>query len=285
MTTLTRIEPIDYLLIGHITKDLVPGGYTTGGTVSYAARTALALGLRVGLVTSCETGWLPEELGGVQIAAFPAEFTTTFENITTPEGRIQYLHHRAECLNLSMIPESWRTAPIVHFAPVAQEIDYTLVSAFPQALVGMTPQGWMREWDEKGLVRFNEWPEYQLVMSHASAVVLSIEDLRGSEDLIEEYLSAVRILVVTEGKQGARLYWNGDVRYFKPPEVEEVDPVGAGDIFATVFFWRLYQTRDPWEAARLATLIAANSVSRRGLLGAPTESEVKSFLLEILPGR
>lgn len=285
MTGLTLIEPIDYLLIGHITKDLIPGGYTVGGTVSYAARTAAALGLRVGVVTSCEPGWLPPELDGIQVAAYPSEFTTTYENIHTPNGRIQYIHHQAECLNLSMVPETWRRTPVVHFAPVAQEIDYTLVSAFPDALIGMTPQGWMREWDEKGLVRFNDWPEYGMVLSHASAAVLSIEDLRGSEDLIQEYLTAVRILVVTEGRQGARLYWNGDVRYFKPPQMQEVDPVGAGDIFATVFFWRLHATRDPWEAARLATLIAATSVTRPGLRGVPTESEVKSFLLEILPGR
>ena len=56
---------------------------------------------------------------------------------------------------------------------------------------------------------------------------------------------------------GARLYWNGDVRRFRPPSVKEVDATGAGDIFAAAFFTRLYITRDPWEAARFATPLSA----------------------------
>ena len=39
--------------------------------------------------------------------------------------------------------------------------------------------------------------------------------------------------------------------------LEEVDATGAGDIFAAAFFWRLYVTRDPWEAARFATHLAS----------------------------
>jgi hypothetical protein len=42
----------DYLLIGHIAHDVTPEGPRLGGTVSYGAYTALALGLRVGVLTS-----------------------------------------------------------------------------------------------------------------------------------------------------------------------------------------------------------------------------------------
>ena len=62
-----------------------------------------------------------------------------------------------------------------------------------------------------------------------------------------------QVLAVTEGNRGARLFWHGDVRRFLPVEVQEVDPTGAGDVFAAAFFTRLYTTRDPWEAARFAT--------------------------------
>jgi len=65
--------------------------------------------------------------------------------------------------------------------------------------------------------------------------------------------------------------------------MEEVDPVGAGDIFAAAFFSRLQQTRDPWEAARFGTQLASVSVSRRGIEGIPTEDEVKAGLITILP--
>ena len=85
-----------------------------------------------------------------------------------------------------------------------------------------------------------------------------------------------------EGAEGLRLFWNGDVRRFRPPKVDEVDATGAGDIFATAFFVRLYTTRDPWEAARFATQVSARSVTRPGLKGVPTESEIKDCMMEIL---
>ena len=111
---------------------------------------------------------------------------------------------------------------------------------------------------------------------------MSVEDVLNDERRIEEMASAARILVVTEGAAGARVYWNGDVRRFRPPKVEEVDATGAGDIFAAAFFIRLYLTRDPWESARFANQIAAISVTRRGLDGIPTFEEVKDYSIEVL---
>ena len=94
--------------------------------------------------------------------------------------------------------------------------------------------------------------------------------------------SASRILVITEGAAGARVFWNGDVRRFRPPTVSEVDSTGAGDIFAAAFFSRMYSTRDPWEAARFANQIAAISVTRSGVTGIPTPAEVQECLFEVL---
>ena len=43
----------DFLAIGHITRDLLPdGSWRLGGTVTYAALTAVRLGLRAAIVTS-----------------------------------------------------------------------------------------------------------------------------------------------------------------------------------------------------------------------------------------
>jgi sugar/nucleoside kinase (ribokinase family) len=104
----------------------------------------------------------------------------------------------------------------------------------------------------------------------------------GDEDRIEAMASATRVLAVTEGPAGARLYWNGDLRRFRAPDREEVDATGAGDIFAAAFFWRLYATRDPWAAARFATHLASFSISRSGLEGIPTQEEIQTCLVEVL---
>lgn len=282
MLTLPSIEPIDYLVIGHVTQDITPQGPVLGGTAAYAALTARALGLRVGIVTACRMDLSLDALQGIQVAALPSEENTTFENIQTPEGRIQYIYNVAPSLDYPLVPETWRSTPIVHLGPVMQEIEPAIMRAFPSALIGVTPQGWLRSRERDNRVVPGEWPEAGFVLEQAGAAVLSIDDVNGDEERIEEMLASIRILVVTEGAAGARLYWNGDLRRFRPPPQAEIDPVGAGDIFAAAFFYRLYTTRDPWEAARFATNLAAISVTRPGIQGVPTPEEVQASLVQVL---
>jgi hypothetical protein len=280
---LMRLEPVDYLVIGHVAQDIVPNGFQIGGTVAYSSLTAKALGLRVGVVTACTAEMELNELEGIQVYAIESEQNTTFENINTPNGRVQTLHHQASPLNITHVPETWRRAPIVHLGPIAQEVDPNLAKAFPDSLVGLTPQGWLRGWDKNGHVYPVEWPEAAYVLEKATAAIISVEDVQGNEDRIDEMLASIRILAVTEASHGCRLYWNGDLRRFRPPSVAEVDPVGSGDIYAAAFFFRLWTTRDPWEAARFATNLASYSVTRPGLKGIPTEDEIQSCLVEVLP--
>ncbi|HVN54118.1 MAG TPA: PfkB family carbohydrate kinase [Anaerolineaceae bacterium] len=282
MLNVRSIEPVDYLVIGHLTNDITPQGPVLGGTAAYASLTAQALGLRVGVVTAWGNEFPLTQLQGVQVAALPVEHSTTFENVYTPAGRVQTIYHHAAELSPGLVPDTWLSAPIVHLGPVDQEIDPLLIRAFPSALLGMTPQGWLRDWDNQGHVHACEWPEARFVLEKASAAVISIEDVVGDESRIEEIASAVRILVVTEGAAGCRLYWNGDLRHFRAPEVKEIDPIGAGDIFAACFFSRLYTTRDPWEAARFATHLASMSVTRPYLQGIPTPEEVQASLIQVL---
>ena len=282
MMQITPLEPVDYLLIGHITVDLTRDGPRLGGTVVYSALTARALGLRVGIVTSWGAELPLGALSSIPVANFPAERSTTFENIYTSTGRTQVLHHVASPLDYYQVPEPWRQAPIVHLAPVAQEVEPSIVRAFPTAMLGVTPQGWMRSWDGDGRVRFGEWPEASFVLERSGAAVISISDVEADEGRIDDMAAACRVLAVTEAHQGVRLYWNGDVRRFRPPQIEEIDPTGAGDVFAAAFFTRLYSTRDPWEAARFANQLAAVSVTRSGLQGIPTPAEVQESLVEVV---
>lgn len=257
-----------------MTQDVTPQGLVIGGTAAFAARTARALGCRVGVVTSVRADLdLNSALPGVICHSLPAEATTTFENVYTPSGRRQAVRAVAKRLDLAAIPAQWRRPAIVHLGPVAQEVDPALVVAFPMSLVGVTPQGWLRRWDERGEVTTCVWTRAEAVLSQATAVVLSPEDV-GDEVALAEYARRAHILVVTRGAAGSTVTWAGESRHFPAPSVAEVDPTGAGDVYAAAFFVRLYETRDPWEAARFATCLAALSVTRPGLQGTPTSEEV-----------
>ena len=277
-------KPLDYLTIGHITKDLAASSFTLGGTASYSSLTANALGLKSAIFTSYASDFDVSALSGIEIYQKFSEKTTTFENIDTENGRKQYLHQVAEPLLAKDIPEVVRTSRILHLGPVANEVDSEIVSLFPVAFIGLTPQGWMRSRIADGLVVYQEWVPSKSLIENADAVVISVEDVQGNEDLISEYASQFKVLAVTEGIDGARVYWHGDVRRFRAPKVEVVDLTGAGDIFAAAFFIRLEATCDPWESAALAVNLASLSVSRAGLMGVPSREEVKSNLVEIIQG-
>jgi sugar/nucleoside kinase (ribokinase family) len=153
---------------------------------------------------------------------------------------------------------------------------------FSASLLGITPQGWMRVWDEAGHVARCNWDSAGALLPVAGAVVCSREDVGGDDLVIEAMSHETRVLVVTEAAAGCVLYWNGDRRRFRAPDVKAVDDVGAGDVFAAAFFVRLHTTRDPWEAARFATLLASRSVTRPGLEGIPTVDEIEACGVEVL---
>lgn len=277
--------PLDYLTIGHVTKDLADDGCTLGGTASYSPLTARAFGLRAGVLTAIgkdiTVSTLEEK---IEVIRKPSAYTTTFENIETESGRKQYLHQIAEPLRAADVPQSLKSARILHLGPVADEVDTDITSLFPEAFIGLTPQGWMRKRDKDDLVDYQEWKPPLFLNERADAVVISVEDVRGNEDLIAEYAHQFKVLAVTEGYNGARVYWHGDVRRFRAPKVGVVDSTGAGDIFAAAFFIQLEATRDPWHAAAFAVNLASLSVTRKGLLGVPRTEEVQSNLVEIIRG-
>jgi len=274
--------PIDYLTIGHITKDLAKGGFTLGGTVSFSTLTARAFGQQAAIVTASQNIDLPEAFQTILVHRKPSVRTTTFENLETAAGRRQFIHHQADKIESQDIPEEFLEAQIVHLGSVAQETSPEIVWLFPHAFIGITPQGWMRTWDMNGRISPCRWHPAESILARANAVVFSVEDVEGDESYISEIAQFVSVLAVTEGYRGARVFWNGDVRRFSAPEVSIVDATGAGDIFAAVFFIRLMASKDPWEAGKMAVRLASLSVSRKGLKSVPTQEEIQTTMVEII---
>lgn len=271
---------MDYLVIGHVTQDLLPDGtLTPGGTVSYAARTARAMGLWVGVITSAGDGLdLAAVFPGIEVHRIPSPETTVFENRYTPNGRVQFLHGRAASLTAVTVPPLPEPVGVLHLGPVACECDPALADRIQAEFLGLTPQGWMRRWDGQGRVLPGLWEGATHLLPRADAVVLSEEDISGDEALAANWAAQTRVLVVTRGARGCSVYAYGRVRHLPAFPAEEVDPTGAGDVFAAVFFVQLWRGDDPVQAARRANCIAAVSVTRRGLDGTPGPEEVARCL-------
>ena len=87
-----------------------------------------------------------------------------------------------------------------------------------------------------------------------------------------------RLLVITDGWHGATIYMGGASHRIAPRPTSEVDPTGAGDVFATSFLLRLAETGDPFVAARFANVAASISVEASGMDSVPYRARVEEWL-------
>jgi len=138
--------------------------------------------------------------------------------------------------------------------------------------------------DETGYVTLGPWPRAGELLPHLTALVLSDEDMRGDPKCIERFVAATRTLVLTHGARGATVYHGGEAVDFPARPAREVDPTGAGDVFAAAFLLRLKETaehsgaEDPLEAARFANVVASFSVEGPGFSAIPYRDQVESYL-------
>lgn len=270
-----------YVVVGHLARDVVPGGYTPGGTALYATLTARRLGLSVGVLTSVPPDVDLEVLEGAQVRVVPAEQATTFDNRYGPDGRVQFLHGHAAPLGPADVPAAWRAAPILHLGPIANEVDPSIVAAFSDALTVATPQGWLRRWEgeghEGGGRRVWPLPHQHIVdrLPPLDVVVVSEEDVAGDEGAVEAYREGVRIVVLTRGARGATVYAGKGVLHVPAYPSDEVDPTGAGDIFAAAFAIRYHEEKDLLGAALFAAAAASFVVEGPGGSAIPSRAQVE----------
>lgn len=267
----------DFLAIGHVARDVTPEGFRIGGAVTYGSITALRLGLKPAVVTSAEAGLgLEAALPGVQVHVLPASGTTTFHNLYSGGRRSQTLSAVGGPIGAADIPPQWRSAPLVLLGPLARELDHGLARAFPRSIVVASIQGWLRQWDAHGRVTPACW-DGKDVLPNIHAAIVSRDDV-GDPGLIELWKGLAQVLIVTQGAQGARLHLDGRWHHVPAFPTKEVDPSGAGDVFAAAYLVRYRETGDPLASARFASCAASFCVEAEGTAGIATWAQVEARL-------
>ena len=267
----------DYLIIGHVTKDNVPGGAILGGTPSYAGLTAHNLGQRTAIVTRFGPD-IPslDVLNGIEIERVFHGHSTTYENIYENGVRHQKWLERSGPLSFENVPPAWRNAPIVHLAPMGQELSPAMCSDFPNSLVCVTAQGWLRGRDANDNVIYQPHSNLEDSLACIDILVLSLADLAGNQVGVDRLLSSVKIGVETLGPRGCHVYHQGQVTRVPVKPEAEVDSTGAGDIFSAAFFIRYCQSGDVVDAAQFANACASLSVRKLGMASVPNLPEVEA---------
>jgi hypothetical protein len=277
---------IDYLVIGHVTEDQWPEGPTPGGTVTYSSRTARAFVPAVSVLTAAGASLdTATAFPNIDVHRMDAPRTTHFSNLYTPFGRVQTVSPCPVVLMPDHLSQEMRSSAIVHLGPVCNEVSPHIVSrVHADTFVGVTPQGWMRRWDAQGHITSlaENWTDAALVLSRANAVVISISDVAGDWDFAHGWARQTDTLIVTEGPFGCTAFRQGHSVHVPAPRVQEVEPTGAGDIFASVLFIALQRGDSLTDACTQANCIAAQSVTRPRLSGVPTAADVAQCCMQPL---
>jgi sugar/nucleoside kinase (ribokinase family) len=270
-----------YLLVGHVTKDLLSdNSFITGGTVTYAAVVAKNLGWQPIIVTVAASDFRPPKyLADVDWRISPSPETLTFRNDYDSGGnRIQTIGPLAREMTPKDIPADCHQANLVHLCPLSPKLSASILDSFNNSLLVSTPQGWMRSWDAQGIVSLGDWPNATKILPKLQIAVISIEDIEGNWSIAEDWAKLVPVLVVTLGAEGCAVFYGGQ-RYIIPPRPSQpVDPTGAGDVFAAAFFIRYQETQDLWQSAYFANVTASIAIERPGPEGSPLRVEVEDYI-------
>lgn len=284
------VAPVDLLVVGNVTRDLLensPGSdhYLLGGTVSFAAVTGVRLGKRTAVITraAAETDLsvLPAE---IDLHRLDSATTTTFANIYTDAGRIQYCYTPAPPIYAADIPDSLTNARAVLLGPIANEVGDDVPLRFgPSTMLGAVPQGWMRQWDGEGRVTSKSWDSMMAFLPHLDVLILSKEDIDGDLSRLTPFFAHVPLVIMTEYRDGSTVYRqlaNGDQTITRVPSrpAREVDPTGAGDTFATAFLIHFQETGDAVQSARFANVTASFGVEAAGVSGIPDRETVLAYM-------
>src|SRR2546421_7948315 len=236
----------DFVAVGHVTLDRIDGVVRPGGAALYAAITAHRLGLSAGILTSHADDFpldaLPPQ---IEVVTIPAVQTTTFAHRDVDGTRELQVTAAALPLGVEHVPDDWREAPIVLLAPVLNEVDPLIATAFGDASLGAAAQGWLRGLGREGVITPTTWEPLDLLIDRLQALFLSREDIGIDVTGVVEMFQRVPVGALTAGDEGALLFVNGERYEVRPHPAREIDGTGAGDVFAATFLIDYHHAGNP----------------------------------------
>jgi 1D-myo-inositol 3-kinase len=252
----SRFAGIRFAAIGHVTNDRLAAGHAPGGSALYGALTAAHLGARARAVTAAAPDFVGAALlatAGVTLEVRPSPQTTSFENRYDDRGE-----RRARVLALAApLLDPVLDADVVLACPVAGEVAASALVRPPGGILAAGLQGWLRRIGPDGEVG-RTLDLDAAVFAACDALFVSVEDLGpGAPRLVPVLAGAAPILVVTDGARGARLWVAGAAHRVPACPAVEIDPTGAGDVFAAAFLLALRAGEAPLAAAGFAACAAS----------------------------
>jgi sugar/nucleoside kinase (ribokinase family) len=262
----------DYVTVGHVTVDvLADGSHQPGGSAFYSALQAARLGCRTSIVTRGVRAeierLLAPYLDELELHVIEAEQTTMLQTVRDGEQREQRMLAWAGKIPSEAVDVD---AAILHFAPVARETPQSFGGE--ARFVGVTPQGFVRDWPQGGGPIMACALDRSLLPRHCDAFVFSAHERESCSTLLDrthgerrDAAGGALVAVTAAGAPNELHLADGAVVRVAVPALEHPrDDVGAGDVFAAALFVELAGGAPPVRAASFANAAAAVRIAGVG---------------------
>lgn len=271
------------MIVGPVTWDLFADGRrTAGGPVSFAARVAAAMGVRLHVLTMGAPDADVSALEGHEVHVVNTPQTLTFAHTFSSDGlrTLRVVTDTRRTLAPSDAPSGWPRPDVLLIAPLLPaDVEAVAFSALPTADCGIIAQGFLRRVDAAGLISTTNAPTTALLKAatpRTSVFVSEDEVAKWSPSDIAALADRSGRLVITHGGRGAEIRDHAGSRFVPPVPATAVDTTGAGDVFATAFILALGEGEAT--AARLAAAYAAAKVEVTGPAPLPDRATIERRL-------
>lgn len=305
------------LFVGHfaidtIIKDKITNIPTLGGSVSFGSLSldTYSPDINIGIISIIGKKNFDDQLldkvrnkninltGIKWVDAYNTNFVLDYHD----HSRTLTLKSKSPDLDFSDIPNAYIENPpeVIILAPLCNEISHEYVrlilKEFPNALIGIDLQGFIRKIDDDGLVSYVQ--ERNIVRNMRKIIDLVGERLilKGSEiemkllagggDDLDEVMAHFNdfnlkgLYIMTLGEAGSMLIRHGEELLYIPAFASRgvVDETGAGDVYFAIFLHEYINSDRSWgsvkKTAYLASSAASFLVEAIGTAGVETKEEV-----------
>jgi len=251
-----------------------------GGT--YTGITANELGWDTTILTKGNeqlSEWLIElEDLGIRVIMQPDDSITSFYNDYTSGIRVQKLVSKTG----KIIFDLEEKFDVIHIAPLFHEVDLALVKKAKNKckLLSLDVQGLVRE-EKNGIVEGvfledrKEWFNEVDILKVGEEEIKYVSEKETPEEICKDLKSlGPKIVTLTFGKKGSVVFGK---KFYNIPTiaVKEVDPTGAGDVYATAFVIKYFETKDERDAGFFAAAASSFVVEDFGARNIQSREKVE----------
>ena len=255
-----------FLVIGHVTFDIIDGQKVLGGPPNYQLPILLNEGYEVDLVTSATKDYPLIQHPRLTIYNIETDFPTIFSFEFLDQARNnRRLRLLSKAAPLSIPDEIFkRTYDAVITTPICNEITLKEVKRLKPttSLLVCDIQGFVRSIGPDGSITHKKnlpWNE----------LLETFDIIKASQEELEMLPKGTwkSMLIRTHGDKPTEVYYGDQRLEFKPPQIdpsEIVDATGSGDIFLVSFTMKYLKDRSIDLAMRYAQQIVIEQLKQKG---------------------